>query len=428
MKFETVLKPFMAAAMCVCTAFGGADAATGSGGGTPVTITVKDWTGKVVTTVNGVTFDGNFKLDTADHFNGKVDYVTAFDGGTVVKNGTNAERASSSVVSYTGIAGKAFETEVFVQPYVPTADGYAIPDPFGVKAPDENRWVFTGTTGSSIKLASLTSFPTDVPGHHVTALGTSYRYGSLFSSENKAGYHVLTAVVAPEVTSIGDWFFYMPGTQFELAAFSPDLTYVGGWAFWNANGVKRFFPGRMEKLTKFGNNRPFNNLGGAVAEGLEPVDFVMPALKSVTPEAFATSKMVASVTATGVTSVSAQAFDACPSLTNVVFGKVLTSLGDYALRKLPGGATVHLPGRHAPTLGAGAIYSENASNRARILIRRNYPGSGWDDLLMPLTEEDLAREDYPGEMTLGTVQAAGTAYSAWLVETKPRTGLLLMVR
>ena len=283
-----------------------------------------------------------------------------------------------------------------------------------------------GTAGSGI--LALTSFPTDVPGHHVTAFGTSYRNNSLFSSENKAGYHVLAAVVAPEVTSIGDWFFYMPGTQFELAAFSADMTYIGGWAFWNANGVTRFFPGRMEKLTKFGNNRPFNNLGGAVAEGLEPVDFVMPALKSVTPEAFATSKMVASVTATGVTSVAAQAFDACPSLTNVVFGKVLTSLGDYALRKLPGGATVHLPGRHAPTLGAGAIYSENASNRARILIRRNYPGSGWDDLLTPLTEEDLAREDYPGEMTLGTVQAAGTAYSAWLVETKPRTGLLLMVR
>ena len=186
-------------ALCIALGFAANAAMTASGVGFPVTVTVKDWTGKVVTTVRGVTFDGNFTLDTADHFNGKVDYVTAFDGGTVVKNGTNSERASSSVVNYSGISGESFATEVFVQPYVPTADGYALADPFGVKVPNENRWLLTGTTGSSIKLALLTSFP--------TALNSLALWSAKDVSNFADGYS--SAVRAPEVLYVkGNWYVY----------------------------------------------------------------------------------------------------------------------------------------------------------------------------------------------------------------------------
>lgn len=74
------MKKLMMIALCALAA---KVAMAASGVGFPVTVTVKDWTGKVVTTVRGVTFDGNFTLDVADYFNATVDYVTAFDGGTV---------------------------------------------------------------------------------------------------------------------------------------------------------------------------------------------------------------------------------------------------------------------------------------------------------------------------------------------------------
>ena len=166
------ISSMIGAAACAVMAFAGvsgspddgdfADFPAGGGNGTPLVIKVRDWTGKEVTTVRGVTFDGNFTLETADHFNGKVDYVTAFDGGKVTKNDVSAERASSSVVTYSGISGK-FSTEVFVQPYVPISTGANIPDPYGVKDPTTSgRWIYTGTTGNSVKLSmsgSSKSFP-----------------------------------------------------------------------------------------------------------------------------------------------------------------------------------------------------------------------------------------------------------------------------
>ena len=181
------------------TAFAVNAAMAASGVGFPVTVTVKDWTGKVVTTVRGVTFDGNFTLDTADHFNGKVDYVTAFDGGKVVKNGVSAERASSSIVTYGGISGP-FETEVFVQPYVPISTGANIPDPYGVKDPTKSgSWVYTGTTGSSVKL-SQTSSSTSFPNLYYDVANFSGNYKN--------------AVWAPEIHYVrGNWYIYFSASD-----------------------------------------------------------------------------------------------------------------------------------------------------------------------------------------------------------------------
>ena len=205
-----------------------ADFPSGGCNGMPLVIKVRDWTGKEVTTVRGVTFDGNFTLETADHFNGKVDYVSAFDGGKVVKNGVSAERASSSIVTYGGISGP-FETEVFVQPYVPISTGANIPDPYGVKDPTTSgRWVYTGTTGNSVKL-SQTSSSTSFPNLYYDVANFSGNYKN--------------AVWAPEIHYVrGNWYLYFSASDtsdtnrersFVMSYKGANSSGLTSWANWN---------------------------------------------------------------------------------------------------------------------------------------------------------------------------------------------------
>lgn len=284
--------------------------------------------------------------------------------------------------------------------------------------------VSSGPASGSGVLA-LTSFPQDVPGHHVVALSDVNRKQSVFSSETQEGRCVITAFVAPEVTSVGSWVFASPGSQFTLVALSPDLKTLGDHAFWATGCVKRFAPSRMPKMTTFSTSA-LADIGKDGGADREFVELELPALTALGTSALQNNGLVVSLVATGVTSAAASICEDGRALTNVVLSATVTPLNQNAFKNIAGGALIHLNGSKAPRMYASCIVSREAANRARILIDRKHKDSGWDDLIVPLTDEDRARADYPGKSAVGKL--ADAYGDAWLVETKPRLGFQVSIR
>lgn len=273
----------------------------------------------------------------------------------------------------------------------------------------------------------LTSFPQDEPGFHVTTVSDCGKTASPFYNNGK-----ISAFVAPEVTSIGQWSFYY-ASGLETVFLSPDVATIRDGAFRNASNVKRFYPSKMPSLTTLRGNA-FIMFGSNIRTSGEPhelVDFEMPALTALAADSiFSSAGLIGSFRAEGLAVLRKETLNKCTSLTNAVFGKGLTEIGDNALADIAGGATVWLPGRRAPTLGSGCIYSKDVDNRVRIKIRRNLSASGWNDVVTPLTDADRARADYPGNGTFGTlgVTVENAVYYSWVIETEKHRGLVVIVR
>lgn len=287
----------------------------------------------------------------------------------------------------------------------------------------------------------LTSFPDDVPGYHVTAVKGCDRGFSIFSQDpvkciQDSERHCPTAFVAPEVKSVGSQVFAyashysspdpknMPVC--EMFVFSEGITNFGASSLYCAKCIGRFHPTSMPSLISVG-QQAFSY----IERNTVSCDFDMPALTSLSKsQVFTGCGLLASVSLAGVVTVADATFSGCANLTNVVFGRGLTTLGARALAAMPGGATVCLPNRRVPEMGDTCIYSTDAGNRVRILIRRNFAGSGWSDLIAPLTDADRARADFPGEMTVGTISVVvgEVTYTSWVVETEKAQGLSIIVR
>ena len=173
--------------------------------GTEVVVTIRDWTGRKVQTVRGVTTTGTFALDVADYFNATVDYVTAFDGGTV-SAAPSSDVVSGSVVTWTGV-DRRLETEVFVQPRVPYKNfaQYNMGDPWIVKDPAANVWYVTSTMANDgLSVRQTTTFPTN-------RFGSSRTYRLKDHSEfGNYKYYIW----APEIHCIqGRWYAYLSASS-----------------------------------------------------------------------------------------------------------------------------------------------------------------------------------------------------------------------
>ena len=190
-----------------------------------VRVLVKDWAGKTLATVNGVSFDGTFALDAKDYFttDHDIDYVTAFDGGVVSASSDAKRLMSGSKVSWSGLTAD-LDTEIFIQPFAPIVprrtDG---PDPYCMKDPTtiSDYWIYTYTTGSFAGLYRTTTFD---------------YYSSVPANLSHLASGYASNVWAPEVHCFdGQWFVYFSAST--PAGSNTERSFVMAYTGANASGL-----------------------------------------------------------------------------------------------------------------------------------------------------------------------------------------------
>ena len=190
-----------------------------------VTVAVKDWAGKTLATVDGITFDGTFSLDAKDYFTTEhdIDYVTAFDGGVVSASSDTKRFMSGSKVTWSNLASD-LDTEIFVQPFAPIiprrADG---PDPYCMKDPTTTSayWVYTYTTGSYAGLYRTSNFD---------------YFNSVPANLNHLASGYTSNVWAPEVHCIdGKWYVYYSAST--SSGSDTERSFVMAYKGSNASGL-----------------------------------------------------------------------------------------------------------------------------------------------------------------------------------------------
>ena len=312
----------------------------------------------------------------------------------------------------------------------------------GTSRLSNGQWTFGVTaSGTGLTLTSLvdgpggtldfTAVPAETGGYRVTAIADwPTAHSCMFKSQAGEGPGV-TVLIAPDMVSVGQWAFR--GAGLERVLLSPNVTTLKKWCFRENRRLSRFSPTTMTSLTTLGDGA-FENANSQGVASLA-ADFSFPALTTLGSAVFCNSKLVRSVSAPRVTSVSDQFCQRCSTLVRAEFASPVSSVGANAFSGIAGGAEIVFRDAATPTFAETSVSSVDANNRVRIVCFGGlWAQSGWQALAAPnaaqYAVDRATRADVPvksGDYRPFGLAAFGSNY-AWLVSTGVVPGMTITFR